>query len=397
VGGLLLPGAPPSRAIATAFLSIGLGDHKGAALKFEQYAKKFPTQPDAEQVHFQAGAQWEQVSTKSAIDFYTGYLATYTGKSAQAANPDHVMEAYYKIAMLKEQSGVRGAALDAAWNDVSEAYAKLAPSGRVGPSGRNYAAHAAFRKVEQTFEAFKVIKFGTNDEKNAELLTKTKRDQLDAIVRDSSSIIETYQDFEYSSAALYIQGAAYFAYADMLFNTWTFVVFLLIVFLLLCLSAPWWGAAVYHWLWTKEPEPLHSQKFYPTFPTTPEEVARSRDQIRAINKAIDSQSDPLKGRLSRSLDAVKVHNSGFDFMKGKRTNEFPDLFSIAFTDAETRAKKIFDVDKWTKGSKSPVVYSFYTDLWELGSGNGGDPMDLLVFKTVDGKIVDWRLVALMNY
>jgi hypothetical protein len=63
-----------------------------------------------------------------------------------------------------------------------------------------------------------VIKFGTNDDKNAELLTKTKRDQLDAIVRDSTSIIETYQDFEYSSASLYIQGAAYFAYADMLFD-----------------------------------------------------------------------------------------------------------------------------------------------------------------------------------
>jgi hypothetical protein len=128
------------------------------------------------------------------------------------------MEAYDKIAVLKEQSGVRGAPLDAAWNDVSEAYAKLAPSGRVGPTGRNYAAHAAFRKVEQSFEAFKVIKFGTNDDKNAELLTKTKKDQLDAIIKDSTSIIETYQDFEYSSAALYIQGAAYFAYADMLFN-----------------------------------------------------------------------------------------------------------------------------------------------------------------------------------
>ena len=38
------------------------------------------------------------------------------------------------------------------------------------------------------------------------------------IVRDSTNIIETYQDFEYSSAALYIQGAAYFAYADRLFD-----------------------------------------------------------------------------------------------------------------------------------------------------------------------------------
>ncbi len=146
----------PAALYNSAFLSIGLGDHKAAALKFEEYAKKFPSQPDAEQVRFQAGQQWEQVSAKSALEFYQSYLNAYYGKSASSANPDHVMEAFYRIAILKEQSGVRGASLDAAWDDVSKAYANLAPAGRVGPTGRKYAAHAAFRQVEATFETFKV-------------------------------------------------------------------------------------------------------------------------------------------------------------------------------------------------------------------------------------------------
>jgi TolA-binding protein len=206
----------PAALYNSAFLSIGLGDHKAAALKFEEYAKKFPTQPDAEQVRFQAGQQWEQVSARSALEFYAEYLAAYSAKAS--ANPDHLMEAYHRIAVLKEETGVRGASLDAAWDDVSQAYARLAPSGRVGPTGRNYAAHAAFRNLEARFAAFQVVKFTSNDDKNAELLTKTKQAELDAIIKDSTSVIETYQDFEYSSAALYVQGAAYFAYADMLFD-----------------------------------------------------------------------------------------------------------------------------------------------------------------------------------
>jgi hypothetical protein len=94
----------------------------------------------------------------------------------------------------------------------------MAPSGRIGPTGKNYAAHAAFRKVEQKFEEFKVIKFTSNDDKNADLLLKVKQAQLEDLIRDCVSLVETYQDFEYSSAALYLQGAAYFAYADMLYN-----------------------------------------------------------------------------------------------------------------------------------------------------------------------------------
>ena len=195
------------------FLRIGLGQYQSAARTFEQYARENPDREDAEKVMFQAGELWERVGASEGIAFYERYLRAYPD-----ADADHVMEAYNRIATLTEESGARDRQVDAAWQDLSDAYARLAAAGEVGSRGRHYAAHAEFRKLWRQFEDFKVIKFTNNDEKNAELLLETKKTQLTDLEANANALITTYQDFEYSSAALYVNGAAYLKYADMLFE-----------------------------------------------------------------------------------------------------------------------------------------------------------------------------------
>ena len=202
----------PAALYNAAFLRIGLGDYESAARNFERYAREYPDQADAEQVMFQAGDQWENVSRDDAITFYRRYLKTFPD-----ANPDHVMEAYYRVAELTEETG-NPRAVEAAWDDLAAAYARFAPEGKVGPAGRHYAARAAFRKLEADLVEFKVYKFTNNDDKNAQLILEDKKVALEALVQEGLAIIQEYQDFEYSSAALYVQGDGYFSYADMIYS-----------------------------------------------------------------------------------------------------------------------------------------------------------------------------------
>lgn len=194
------------------FLRVGVGDFEGAARNFELYGKAFPDEADSEQIAFLAGEQYERVSDTAAMGFYQRYLRDFGDK-----NPDHVMEALHSIAELTEKSG-NARAVDAAWDEVARAFARLAPSGNLGSAGRHYAAHAAFRSVVDQFEAFKEIKYSRNDQANADLLINQKQAELVQVVQSATSIIETYRDFEYNSAALMISGQAYFTYADMLYN-----------------------------------------------------------------------------------------------------------------------------------------------------------------------------------
>jgi tetratricopeptide (TPR) repeat protein len=205
----------PTAMYNAAFLRIGMNDYRGAAENFERYAREFSTLSDAESVMFRAGEQWEKVDaaegSSEALKFYRRYLTRYQGES-----PDHMMEAYNRIAELTETSGARDRVVDAAWNDLAQAYA--AYQTQIGPAGRHYAAHAEFREVEREFESFRDIKYTNNDNRNAELLIQKKPEELAALEARCMAMITEYQDFEYSSAALYIAGLSYLTYSDMLYD-----------------------------------------------------------------------------------------------------------------------------------------------------------------------------------
>lgn len=194
------------------FLRVGVGDFAGAARNFELYGKAFPDEGDAEQITFMAGEQYERVSDAEAKNFYGRYLRDYGDR-----NPDHVMEALHAVAKIVERGG-NPRNTDQAWDDVSAAFARLAPTGTLGPAGRHYAAHAAFRRLESQLAEFEQIKFTSNDTKNADLLINQKQSELVALLKASNELIETYGDFEYNSAALLLGGRGYLVYSDMLYN-----------------------------------------------------------------------------------------------------------------------------------------------------------------------------------
>jgi len=193
------------------FLRIGLGDHEGAAKLLERYAHDYPAQKDAEQVMFQAGTQYKLVSDASASAFYGRYLRAYP-----EANPDHVMEAYHELAVLAEKTGnTRNA--DKAWADLAAAYNRLSPGGQVGQAGRHYAASYDFRKLKTDSDAIKVYTYANDEEKDAKLV-QDKKAALEKLIVDTLAYVDRYKDFEYSSAALYLLGAAHYEFADMVYK-----------------------------------------------------------------------------------------------------------------------------------------------------------------------------------
>ena len=195
-----------------AYLRVGIGDFGGAARNYEKFGVSFPDQPDTEKQVFQAGEQWERVGPGEAIAFYKRYLKNYRG-----VNPDHEMTAVYKLAALSEESGGRPREVEALYDDVLDTYARLLPSGQLSAMGRHYAAHAAYRRLDADLVAFKQVKFGSNDNKNAEIIG-AKAEELVAIEARAAALVSNYQDFEYGTGAIYVIGQAYLAYADMLFD-----------------------------------------------------------------------------------------------------------------------------------------------------------------------------------
>lgn len=201
----------PTAIYNAGFLRIGVGDHEGAAKILERYARDFPNQPDAEQVMFLAGEQWKKVGDGAAASFYQRYLRAYP-----EANPDHVMEAYNQLAQIAERTG-NARNTDRAWQDLAAAYNRLAPSGKVGPAGRHYAATVEFRKIEAQAAALKVYSYSADEEKNVKLIEE-KKVALEKLITDTLAFIETFKDFEYSSAALYVQGEGHFVFADLVYK-----------------------------------------------------------------------------------------------------------------------------------------------------------------------------------
>lgn len=207
--GIADPNAPDA-IFNAGMMRVGIGDYKGAALNYERYAKDNPEQEDAATIAFLAGEQWERVGEQDAVRFYRRYINDYPD-----AVPDAVMEALHKIAILTEKGGKEREA-DAAWAEVAAGFRRLAPSGKLGVSGRKAAAQAAYRSLVREYDAFVAIKYTSDDAKNAELM-RGKFEELKALETKGTELA-SIQDFEYGSGGLVLVGKAYIALGDMLFN-----------------------------------------------------------------------------------------------------------------------------------------------------------------------------------
>lgn len=191
-----------------AFLKIGVGDHAGAAASLEDYAKLFPNQPDAELLFWKAGEQWELVGEGRAQQFYADYLSRFPN-----GDPNKRIEALYRIATFKTK---KGQSATATWSQLQEVYRANA-GGALNQRARSLAAEGALKDLMAEFDRFKTYKFAKNEKKDVELVTKTKPEALKVLNQHSLDLIQNYQDFDTTTASLYIQGMAHFAYADMLF------------------------------------------------------------------------------------------------------------------------------------------------------------------------------------
>jgi len=83
----------PDALFNASWIRAALSDPEGAALGFERYSSW--NRPDAEQVHWLAGAQWEKVGEAEALAFYRRHLKCYPDQS-----PDHMLAARRRLAEL---------------------------------------------------------------------------------------------------------------------------------------------------------------------------------------------------------------------------------------------------------------------------------------------------------
>ncbi len=198
----------PNAAIATymiAFLKEGLGDHIGAARGYEAYARQFPDEPDRESTHYRAGAQYELVSDDRAIAFYTQYLRTYG-----VDNPDHALEAQAKLAELYNKKGQSRAAAKALDNLVPLFDKAVEQDKTIGPKARDLAAAAAWRDVQALYDEFVPEDILEGDfQKLADFLFNGEgEEEIVAIVEAADALAEKYLSFEYTTASMYVKGAA---------------------------------------------------------------------------------------------------------------------------------------------------------------------------------------------
>ncbi|GDX78630.1 hypothetical protein LBMAG42_04410 [Deltaproteobacteria bacterium] len=203
----------PAALYSAAFLRTGIGDHKGAAQAYEKYAN-LPNVPDAEIIYWKAGEQWELVGSAQAIEFYERYLRNFPS-DRPGFNASHAIIAQSKLSDLylakgdKRKAAQKLADLDATFRDnVSKG---------VNSDARKLAALAPMQALVAELEAFKTFKWTTNEKTNAELVLTKKPEELRKLTDDALQLIQTYQDYDAAAAALYVQGAAYFAYSDIVY------------------------------------------------------------------------------------------------------------------------------------------------------------------------------------
>lgn len=164
----------------TALLKVGLGDFKGAAQRFEEYAKKHKDLPNAEASMYYAGEYWEKVGIWPGIEFYERYLRKYEGE-----NEDRTIEAKYRLLTLLEKGRASNTKITKLWDEIWEAYEASAPSGSVSPILKRYATLYQLRSFDETLAPLETLKYVENvspatDEKNAEVI-KTALELRDEI------------------------------------------------------------------------------------------------------------------------------------------------------------------------------------------------------------------------
>jgi TolA-binding protein len=197
----------PDALFTASFLRSGIGDYAGAARGYERYVAKYADRPDVEYVYWMATKQWKEVGPTQAQASYKKYLQKFGG-----INADHTLEAMYYLALRTEERG-REKTTAKVWKDFLATYADLAAQGPIGPRARNLAAGIAFRDLQAHYVAFAATEYPSErkikDPDTATKLLKYLDSEIASIEQEAIALITTYQDFEYTSAALYIQGASY--------------------------------------------------------------------------------------------------------------------------------------------------------------------------------------------
>ncbi|HJN75319.1 MAG TPA: tetratricopeptide repeat protein [Myxococcota bacterium] len=202
----------PNALYMASFMRTGTGDYTGAAEGFHEHITQFPDDPQREQIAWLEGEQWKQVGEAETLRFYRYYLREFPSNNA-----DHVIDALYWNVKYYERKGDKRN-LEKAWEELEDNYARLASSGTVGPLARNRAAEAAFRRLVVQYEDFVDDDYPKKEEDMVPFLLEGKVAEYQSIEANCLAIIETYQDFEYSSAAIYIWGSTYKVYADLLYK-----------------------------------------------------------------------------------------------------------------------------------------------------------------------------------
>lgn len=193
------------------FLNVGLGNHRAAAEGYELYARSYPDRADREDTFWRAGEQWEKVSDDLALRFYRRYLDQYG-----LQNPDHAIEAEYRIAtILAGQGNTR--AHERQLDKIVETYARVqAAGGQVGAAGVNIAAAADFRNLQKAYDDLVKDKLTGNEDRDLVLLEDTKPNQLKAFEAATKDFVVRYPGaFEWNSGAFYLQGMAALYLADL--------------------------------------------------------------------------------------------------------------------------------------------------------------------------------------
>lgn len=205
----------PDAVYNTAFLKIGLGDHRGAAKGFENYAKTFRSKDDAESVMFRAGEQWELVSDREALRFYGRFLNQY-GPGKANSNPSHVIESKYRIAQL--QTGNQRN-YNRAMDDLVATFDKYQAGGtQLNSIANRYAAEHAFSKLQANYEVLVKDALTGNADRDNALLEKKDAVEIPAFEAEARELLQKYKDFEYGTGAFFLMGSAKLYIAELIYG-----------------------------------------------------------------------------------------------------------------------------------------------------------------------------------
>jgi TolA-binding protein len=192
-----------------AFLQIGLGNARGAAKGFEEYVRLFPDAADVEDVYFRAGEQWEQVSKTEAQRFYERYIQKFGSQ-----NPNHLMEARYRIAQLYKSQGKASAYRRAMDRVVSEFDNLTAAGVALQPASRSMAAERAFELLTDAYNTYATGEMIGNGDKDVALL-EAKGQEVVEFEKMGMALLGKYKDFEYGLGAFYLMASAQMFVAEL--------------------------------------------------------------------------------------------------------------------------------------------------------------------------------------